>query len=184
MPRLRDPQHEMIAQRMAAGMDVYAANEAAGYDPKASSFKPNARKRSNRPEVRARIGELMDRAAEIAEIDAGYVLHKLNGLLQFNVDDFLGAPLDNGQRVLDVSRASREDLDRVAELAQEVLQRRGRKDGPQSILRTKVKGYDKVAILGHMARIVGAERDPTADALVGLGDKLNAAIRRAKEAAE
>ena len=122
--------------------------------------------------------------AEIAEIDAGYVLHKLNGLLQFNIDDFLGAPLDNGQRVLDVSRASREHLDRVAELAQEVLQRRGRKDGPQSILRTKIKGYDKVAILGHMARIVGAERDPTADALVGLGDKLNAAIRRAKEAAE
>jgi hypothetical protein len=182
--RLRDPQYEIIAQRVAAGMDVYAANEAAGYDPRARSFKANSRKRVNQPEVRERIGELMMRAAEIAEIDAGYVLYQLNALLAFNVADFLGAPLENGQRVLDVSRADREQLNRVAELGQDVLQRRGRKDGPQSVLRTRVKGYDKVAILGHMARIVGVEKDPMADALVGLGDKLSAALRRAKEAAQ
>lgn len=45
------------------GKDAYDASRGAGYPDDARSFAPNARKRANRRDVKARVAELQERAA-------------------------------------------------------------------------------------------------------------------------
>src|SRR5215469_8473067 len=57
MPPLPDHRHEIVARALAAGGTQCEASKIAGY-PDGSSFVPNARKRAQRADIRARKLEL------------------------------------------------------------------------------------------------------------------------------
>jgi phage terminase small subunit len=68
---------EIFAQGLARGMPMYEAAKQAGYNADRPSFENNARKRASKPEVRARIKELQERAAEKVTIDLAWILERL-----------------------------------------------------------------------------------------------------------
>jgi hypothetical protein len=59
MPRLRNPKHEIVAQELAAGKTAVQASVAAGFP----SAAPNARRRAQRKEIKARVIEIREKAA-------------------------------------------------------------------------------------------------------------------------
>jgi hypothetical protein len=71
MPVLRNPRPEVVAQELAAGRSTAEASHEAGY-PAGSSFSSNARKRAQRPGIRARVAEIQTRGAELAAIEAAW----------------------------------------------------------------------------------------------------------------
>jgi len=184
MPRLINARHEVFAQEIATGKSAVEAARLAGYPVGSKvSFAANARKRMGRPEIRDRIAEIQRRAADLAELDRAYVLTKLKNLAEFNLADYI-VIREDGEFYYDLSRCTREQLSRLAEASLEhtiMAARRGEDGGRMSIRKTKLRGYDQVAALSKIAVILGIEKDQTADALAGIGDKLDAAFKRASE---
>jgi phage terminase small subunit len=70
MPALANARHERFAVEVASGKSADAAYAEAGYSP---SRKNASRLRANE-DVSARIDELLSRVAEVAVVDAAYVL--------------------------------------------------------------------------------------------------------------
>jgi hypothetical protein len=174
LARLPNPRMEHVAQLLFVGKSSADASRGAGYPDDGSAFTDNARRRANRRDVKARVAELQERAAHAAEVDRTVVLVALMDLLSFNIDDYL-TPVDVDDegnlapRTLDLSRCSRAQLARLSEWVQE--QRNGG-------TRTQIKGHDKVAILALLAKTAGIDRGQSADALTGIGDRLDAALKR------
>lgn len=179
MPALWNRRHEIVARELAAGKHYLEASAALGddgkpvYDPNASSFKANARKRAQHPDIRRRVAELQALGVERAEQGIGvtieYVLEKLCQIAEYNIDDYLTPPDQFGHRHIDVARAPRELLARLNELTQE---------NAGGVLRTKIRGYDKIAALALMAKILGATRDDAAQSIDRLGERIDRAIGR------
>jgi hypothetical protein len=161
---LSNPRLEHFAQLVFAGKSADDAARGAGY-PDGTSFSSNARKRSQRRDVRARVAELQARTAEAAVVDKTFILLALKDLLEFNLVDYLD-PQGKRGRTIDIDNCTPEQLYRLQEIA------RDRKGA------LKLKGYDKVAILALLAKTAGIDRDQTADALTGIGQRLAAAIKR------
>lgn len=117
---------------------------------------PNTRKLCGREDVKARLIELAERSATLAAIEGGWIMIQAKNLLdeidQHNLDDFLTPKDEFGKRDIDVSRASREQLARLTELAIE--------PGKYGT-KIKIKGPDrysaKPAILALIARVGGYE---------------------------
>jgi hypothetical protein len=175
MSILRNPRHEAGAQALAAFKSNAEAAIAAGFDAAGTSFESNARKFANRKDIRRRVVEIQRRGAEMAEVEAGFIILGLRDLLRYNLDDFLTkAEFDEKgnvtkRRRLDIDRATREQLERIEEFATEP-----RKHG----WFMKIRGYSRLAVYAQLARAIGIDKDPTADALTGIGDRLAAAMRR------
>lgn len=152
---LRNPRHEAVAQALFAGQKPEQASEAAGYDVKASSFAPNARKRAQRADIRARVEQL--RAGYVAKdvaaagVSLDYMLTRLRDDLEFNVDDYL-APVKRGQRRFAIGETPRKILGRLSELTIEP----GRFG-----VKTKVKGHDPIALMRLAAELQGFIRSKT-----------------------
>jgi hypothetical protein len=150
MPALRNPKHEKVALALYAGQDNDAASAAAGYDTKASSFSANAKKRAQRHGIPERVAEKRAEHAAKDEQGAGltldYMLTRIRTHLEFNVDDYLGAPDEGGRRSFDIGRVPRHLLGRLSELAIEPS-----KYG----IKTKVKGTDPVSLMTLAARLQG-----------------------------
>jgi hypothetical protein len=86
-------------------------------------------------------------------VDAAWVLRKLKRRADYNVDDFLTPPNEAGVRYFDISRASCEQLEGLAELMfDETTEGIGEK--AQGVRRTKIKG-EAMEALNLMARILG-----------------------------
>jgi len=134
--------------RTAAYVEVYGESEYAA---------TNARRQANRKDVSARVLELNQRAADLAEVDAAWcVLELKRRVANFNLDDYLAPPAADGTRYFDISRASREQLGRLAELSMEdetVLGGEGEPD--RRIRKTRLKPYDAAGVIGLIARIQG-----------------------------
>jgi hypothetical protein len=167
--RLLDPRHEHVAQLLFAGKSAEEASIGAGYDPAGTSFASGSRKRANRKDIKARVAELQHRAAEAAGVDKTFILLELKELLAFNLVDYL-SPEGTRGRSIDIDNCTPQQLYRLTEIAR----------GPKGQLR--LKGHDKVSILAQLAKTAGIDRNETADALTGIGDKLNAALERAQAA--
>jgi len=90
MGRLRDPRHEMVAREMALGKSAVEACEIAGY-PAGSSFGPNARKRAQRLDIKARIAELQAPieawAKQANAVTRERLLCGLHRIIDLNIDD-------------------------------------------------------------------------------------------------
>lgn len=88
MPVLRNPKLEAVAQELAHDKSDEEASRLAGY-PDGTSFKPNARKRAQRPDVRERVAELrapgVKEAERTAAITAEYVLTKAADIVDVKV---------------------------------------------------------------------------------------------------
>lgn len=118
---LRNPQHQKVALALFAGNSPEEASTAAGYPVKASSFAANARKRSQREDIRAEVARMHAEAnakdVELAEIRREYLLAQTFDELQFNLDDYL-APADaHGNREFKLGQASRALMGRVEEIS-------------------------------------------------------------------
>lgn len=84
MPALKDPQYEKFASELAELKSPTEAYKLAGYAP----HRGNAARLAKRPEVRARVQELLDEAAEFADIRRVRVLVEIDRVGRANVKDF------------------------------------------------------------------------------------------------
>jgi hypothetical protein len=75
MAALRDRRHEKVAQLLAVMTDYEEASRQAGYK-NGSSFRANARKRSHRPDIKARVAELQAKEADLVSIDAAWIMRE------------------------------------------------------------------------------------------------------------
>jgi hypothetical protein len=167
MPALENFLHERFCQALhaklwagekqsLARLAAYRETMYRGENPNDEALKPNTRRLCQRKDVAARLTELAERAATLAVLEAGWGMVQAKNLLDeidaHNIDDFLTAPNEFGDRHIDISKASREQLARLTELAIE----------PGKFgTKIKIKGPDrytaKPAILALMARIAGWE---------------------------
>jgi hypothetical protein len=168
MARLLNPRMEHVAQLLFTGKSAADASRGAGYPDDGSSFIDNARRRAHRKEVKARVTELQEHAAHAAEIDRTFVLLQLKQLLDANIDDYLDCAGTNGP-TLNMKDCTREQIQLLKELA----------CGPKGEFRIRL--HDKVAILALLAKTAGLDREQPAQAIMGIGERLAAALKRANE---
>ena len=84
MPVLANPQHELFCQEKAKGATGRDAYTTAGFKSKnPASHDMGAKRLMERPEIRARLDELLARGAEKAELTVARVLRELE-LYAFN----------------------------------------------------------------------------------------------------
>jgi len=84
MPALKDPQYEKFASELAELKAPIEAYKLAGYAP----HRGNANRLARRPEVQARVTELLDEAAEYADIRRVRVLVEIDRVGRANLADF------------------------------------------------------------------------------------------------
>jgi hypothetical protein len=169
MARLSNPRLEHVAQLLFAGKSAADASRGAGYPDDGSAFIDNARRRANRRDVKARVAEMQENAARAAEIDKTFILLELRDRLEFNLDDYLtpatvdvwGRPVP---RKLNLDSVPRHLLRRIKKYTE------GKRGG--------IEGADPVAVLAQLAKTAGIDRDQTAEAVTGIGQRLAAAIKR------
>jgi hypothetical protein len=152
MPVLLNPKHEAAAQALARFAEPEEAAVIGGLDPNGSSFSSNARKFCARLK-RMRVKEIWENAAVINELDAAWLLRKLKAKAEFNLDDFLTPPNEAGVRFIDISRASRKQLEGLAELTLDEFTE-GRGAEAVDVRRTKISG-EAMAALNLIARVQG-----------------------------
>lgn len=168
-----DHHHEQFAQevvrRLSAGVEQRVARieayQAAGFQSKTEvSLEANARRLANRPGVRTRISELQQRAATIAQLDAGWALVQLakdhEELGNFNVANYLGDVDSEGNRPIDLTETTEGEMALLSEFSTETTIRENEDGEVTRTIRTRVKGpSDKFgqrrAIVETMARIAG-----------------------------
>lgn len=165
MPVLRDPRYEDFAQRLASNEDRTRAYADAGFDGNRS----NARRASNRPDVRARINELMARASELADIGRAKTLVELDRVASANIADFFDVvPLRGGKKgeftleLKNIVEMPRSVTAAIASLDWD-------KDG-----RPKLKLFDKVSALDKLGRNQGLWQADNAIHVVTLADLISA----------
>lgn len=76
MAVLKDRRHECVAQALFCMKTPEEASHEAGYDHKASSFAPNARKRAQREDIKGRVAELQSQAAACSIVDVAWIKGK------------------------------------------------------------------------------------------------------------
>jgi hypothetical protein len=117
MPSLRDPQHEKFAVEFVElafsgnRNPVLSAYKAAGY----AEDRGNANRLRKRPEVRARIEELISEAAEFANVRAKRIVVDIDRVGRVNFADFWEAEtkLDEDGREIRTGRVRLRPLDQL-----------------------------------------------------------------------
>jgi phage terminase small subunit len=142
MPALANTRHEMFCQNLAKGMSDTDAYERAGY----VRDDGNACHLSQKPHIRARVQELMEKAGRRAEITAARVLEEMAKLAFHNPADYIKIDED-GSAIVDLSKLDRDQAAAIAE----VISERGQ-DGK---IRTRIKLVDKKAALVELGRHFG-----------------------------
>lgn len=84
MSALRDPQYEKYAQERAAQKSPIDAYKSAGYVP----HRGNCHRMDRRPEIRARVRELVSEAAEAANIRIERIMVEIDRVGRANIVDF------------------------------------------------------------------------------------------------
>ena len=142
MPVLANARHESFSQNLTKGMSEVAAYEAAGY----TRDLGNACHLAQKPHIRARVQELMERAGRRAEITAARVLQEMAKLAFYNPADYIKIDED-GSAIVDLSKLDRDQAAAITE----VISERG-EDGK---VKTRIKLADKKAALVELGRHFG-----------------------------
>ena len=142
MPVLANARHESFSQNLTKGMSEVAAYEAAGY----TRDLGNACHLAQKPHIRARVKELMERAGRRAEITAARVLQEMAKLAFYNPADYIKIDED-GTAIVDLSKLDRDQAAAITE----VISERG-EDGK---VKTRIKLADKKAALVELGRHFG-----------------------------
>jgi hypothetical protein len=178
MPVLSKPKREIFSQLLASGKSAPEAYPAAGYSTATRAWKKNATKLKCAPDVVARVAELHSRRAVIEERSTQRAIERLAlskeavarefavvgfaNMADYTVDD--GA----GNRVLDLTNCTREQMAAVQELTVEYhapfYGRKG-KDGeafdlnaarpPLEVKKVRLKLHPKIAGLRNLAQLFG-----------------------------
>jgi len=111
MTVLKNPRHERFAQEIAKGTFVTKAHEIAGY----KSNDGNASKLAAKPEIAARVKEIIERAGVRVEITISRVLEELGKLGFSNMDDYVTIGSD-GLPFVDMARVNRDKMAAVQEV--------------------------------------------------------------------
>lgn len=90
MPALLSPKHEKFACLLAEGIDRIEAYKQAGYTPD----RGNANRTAGRKDVRARVQELLNEAAEYTDIRRVRVLVEIDRVGSANLADFFEPTFD------------------------------------------------------------------------------------------
>jgi hypothetical protein len=179
MAKLSNWNHErfasLLAEKIIDGELVDAARQSAYREVGFAPSQPNARRLANRPEVRARVAELTNRAAELAEIDRAYVLIGFKRIADANIVDLLkGAAKqsETARRLLgDPAAFVRylETLPRGLTDAIASLEFNEKSGSP------KLKLHDKIAALTNIARAIDLFREgDSPDKALTLADLVSA----------
>lgn len=159
MGALRNPKHEAAAHALVAGRSQEEAAEIGGLDPKGKSFASNARRFCNSEPMQKRVAELrapgIKKAEELAEITTEYLLAKLQNLVEFNRDDYLSEPDEEGERHYTLKGVSRELLARLSSARiGRVMMGRGKKRRVVTFV-NDVDGHDPLKAVQLIAQIKG-----------------------------
>lgn len=174
MPVLRNPKHEKFAQELAAQRPAAEAYVTAGYADNPASTPHNARRLRNTPDIQARVKELALEGAELAGVHLGAILHETGKLAFANMLDYVRIGTD-GLPYVDLSALTREQAAAIAEVTVDTIAATRKK---REVTRVKFKLHDKLGALGNLAKMIGGESDPMADAVTGLGDRLDRAVAK------
>lgn len=153
MPVLVNPKHERFAQEMAKGKSATDAYVLAGYKPN----QPNAARLISNDMVKARVGEILGRAADKAEITIARVVTELGKIGFANMADYMKAGPD-GDPYLDFSKLSRDEAAALTEVTVEDF-KDGRGDDARDVRRVKFKLADKRAALVDIGKHLGMFTD-------------------------
>jgi len=143
---LTNPKHERFAQEMAKGTGQHDSYRQAGY----AGDRAAASKLADRPEIVARVAEIVGKAAAKAEITVERIMAELALLGFANMQDYMRASLD-GDPVLDFSGLTREQAAALVEVTVEDF-KDGRGEDAREVRKVKFKLADKRAALVDMGR--------------------------------
>ncbi len=87
MPELKNAQHERFAQAYCLDLNKTKAARIAGYSEHSAGQR--GFEVFERPDVAARISELMEQRAEDCKVDAQYVLSKLKVISEAKIEDYV-----------------------------------------------------------------------------------------------
>jgi phage terminase small subunit len=150
---LANPKHERFAQELAKGTKQFEAYAKVGYAGDAT----HASRLGARPDVQARVEEILGRAAAKVEVTVEKVLRELALLGFANMQDYMRSGAD-GDPYLDFSGLTREQAAALAEVTVEDF-KEGRGDSGRDVRRIKFKLADKRAALVDIGRHLGMFKD-------------------------
>lgn len=96
MSALRDPQYEKYAQERAAQKSPIDAYKSAGYVP----HRGNCYRMDRRPEIKSRVSELLNEAAEAANIRIERIMVEIDRVGRANIIDFFEVSDKDGEKRL------------------------------------------------------------------------------------
>lgn len=147
----------------AAQAEAYVA---AGFSCRPANAASNGRRLAQKARIKARILEIGEQAAKLANIDAAWALVELRDdaerVKSFNLDDYLAPEDGRGERHFSLKGVSRDKIGLLSELAQDEEFRMagaGEEAELMRIRKMRLKGpnriADRVAIFSLMAKIAG-----------------------------
>ncbi len=164
MPVLKNPKHELFAQEMAKGANGVDACIKAGYETNAKAAAVSANRIAKRPEIKARISELLERRAEIdaksteraiekTGITKAAVLEELAKIGFANMLDYI-TPQADGYAYVDLSKLTRDQAAAIQEVIVEEYSE-GRGEDSRDVKRVKFKLADKKGALVDIGKHLG-----------------------------
>jgi phage terminase small subunit len=173
---LINAKHERFAQEIAKGTTTDEAYALAGY----KKNRKNASRLKAKEGVRERIAELIGAGAEKAELDISQVLGELGKIGFANMLDYITIGED-GQPFLDFSKLTRDQAAAISELVVETTvqtELEGDKRVPINVRRVRFKLAPKTPSLELLGKHLGAFITEKLDITIGIGGRLEAALKR------
>jgi phage terminase small subunit len=153
MATLKNSKHELFAQEVAQGRSVSEAYVLAGFKAHGS----NAARLSQNEQIRARIDELLNAAAEKAGVTVHRIVDELAKIGFANMADYMRTGPD-GDPYLDFSQLTRDQAAALAEVTVEDF-KDGRGQDARDVRRIKFKLADKLGALEKLGKHMGMFRD-------------------------
>lgn len=153
MPALKNARHERFCQNVAKGMSATDAYAEAGYNGGAS----HASRLATNGNIKARIAELMGKAAEKAEISVARVLEELAKVGFANMADYIRTT-DEGDAYVDLSKLDRDKASVISEVTVEDF-KDGRGEDARDVRKIKFKLHDKLSALEKLGKHLGMFRE-------------------------
>lgn len=164
---LGNPQHEKFAQEFHRLVWIgtkpsdarLTAYKDAGFQTQDDVFAAaNARKLTQRAEVKARLKELSENSEFLSCTDAAWAQRKLKALAECNLAKYLTPADSEGIRRLDLSKATDEEIGLLLEIGQDEETRMEGDDDDKTevrIRKIRIKRADPIAAIRLMAEIAG-----------------------------
>lgn len=177
MPVLENTRWELFCQNYVKGMSAHESYVKAGY----RDNRQAASRLLSHVDIKARIKELNEAAAEVAVIDVAKVMEEMSVVAFANMGDYVTIDPENGRVSIDFSKLSAKDLRAVTKIKQRHI---NTKDGPE-IVETQFELASKTTGLDQLAKCLDMyanKSEVTVNVLGDKADQLAAARERAQNA--